>query len=73
MLGWTGVLPNSPNTILQGHSFFRGIEWANIHRYSAPFRPELHNPEDTRHFDDDIPAEVCSVSPFSSVGDSMIV
>ncbi|KAI9511137.1 hypothetical protein F5148DRAFT_975586 [Russula earlei] len=39
------------------HPFFRGIDWANIHRYPAPFRPELHNPEDTRHFDDDIPAE----------------
>ena len=24
----------------------------------APFRPELHDPADTRHFDDDIPAEV---------------
>ena len=22
-------------------------------------RPFIHNPEDTRHFDDDIPAEVC--------------
>ena len=69
MLGWTGVLPNSPNTILQGHSFFRGIEWANIHRYAgAPFRPEHHNPEDTRYFDDDIPAEMCSVSPFLQSG-----
>ncbi|KAN0130832.1 kinase-like protein [Lactarius tabidus] len=27
----------------------RAFDWANIHRYSAPFRP--------RHFDDDIPAE----------------
>ena len=34
----------------------------NIHRYPAPFRPDLSNPEDTRHFDDDIPAEVCSFS-----------
>ncbi|KAH9083902.1 kinase-like protein [Lactarius deliciosus] len=41
----------------RAHPFFRGIDWANIHRYSAPFRPDLRNPEDTRHFDDDIPAE----------------
>jgi hypothetical protein len=51
--------PNTPNTILKAHLFFRGIDWANIHRYPAPFRPELRNPEDTRHFEDDIPAEVC--------------
>lgn len=43
--------------LIKAHPFFRGIEWANIHRYSAPFRPDLRNPEDTRHFDDDIPAE----------------
>jgi serine/threonine protein kinase len=43
--------------LIKAHPFFRGIDWATIHRYPAPFRPELHNPEDTRHFDDDIPAE----------------
>jgi serine/threonine protein kinase len=43
--------------VIKAHSFFRGVDWAHIHRYPAPFRPELHNPEDTRHFDDDIPAE----------------
>ena len=63
----------TPNTILQAHTFFRGIDWANIQSYPAPFRPELHNPEDTRHFDDDIPAEVGSVFPFPSDGDSIIV
>ncbi|EJD03128.1 kinase-like protein [Fomitiporia mediterranea MF3/22] len=42
---------------IKAHPWFRGIDWANIHRYPAPFRPELQNPEDTRHFDDDIPAE----------------
>jgi protein-serine/threonine kinase len=31
-----------------------------MHLYTAPYRPELRNPEDTRHFDDDIPAEVCT-------------
>ncbi|KAI0000573.1 kinase-like protein [Russula vinacea] len=43
--------------VIKAHSFFRGVDWAHIHRYPAPFRPELHNPEDTRHFDDNIPAE----------------
>ena len=41
------------------HPWFRGIDWDNIQSYPAPYRPELKNPEDTRHFDDDIPAEVC--------------
>ncbi|TFY54038.1 hypothetical protein EVG20_g9872 [Dentipellis fragilis] len=41
----------------QAHPFFRGIDWLNIHHYTAPYRPELRNPEDTRHFDDDIPPE----------------
>jgi hypothetical protein len=50
---------DSLNIIWQAHTFFRGIDWANIHCYPAPFRPDLSNPEDTRHFDDDIPAEVC--------------
>jgi hypothetical protein len=67
------LVPNSPNAILQAHPFFRGIDWSNIHRYPAPFRPELHNPEDTRHFDDDIPAEVGSVFPFPFDGDSITV
>lgn len=53
------LVPNTPNTILKAHPFFRGVDWDNIHRYPAPFRPELRNPEDTRHFEDDIPAEVC--------------
>lgn len=29
-----------------------------MHRYTAPYRPDLRNPADTKHFDDDIPAEV---------------
>ena len=74
MLGRTGIpVPSSPNTIVQAHTFFRAIDWSNIHHYPAPFRPELHNPEDTRHFDDDIPAEVGSVFPFPSNGDSITV
>lgn len=49
------------------HPWFRGIDWENIHRYPAPYRPELKNPEDTRHFDDDIPAEVRYISRYPSI------
>jgi len=42
---------------IKTHPFFRGIDWINIHRYPAPYHPELRAPEDTRHFDPDIPAE----------------
>ena len=45
---------------VQAHPWFRGIDWDGMHLYPAPYRPELRNPEDTRHFDDDIPSEVCS-------------
>ncbi|KAF8070658.1 kinase-like domain-containing protein [Lyophyllum atratum] len=43
--------------LIKAHPFFRGIDWLNIYRYPAPYRPELRNPEDTRHFDSDIPPE----------------
>ncbi|TBU55798.1 kinase-like protein [Dichomitus squalens] len=43
--------------LIKAHPWFRGIDWENIHRYPAPYQPELRNPEDTRHFDDDIPPE----------------
>ncbi|KAI0675335.1 kinase-like protein [Trametes maxima] len=43
--------------IIKAHPWFRGIDWENIHRYPAPYRPDLQHPEDTRHFDDDIPPE----------------
>ncbi|KAJ4483193.1 kinase-like domain-containing protein [Lentinula aciculospora] len=43
--------------LIKAHPWFKGIDWTSIHRYQAPYRPELQNPEDTRHFDDDIPAE----------------
>ncbi|KAG9220736.1 hypothetical protein CCMSSC00406_0003835 [Pleurotus cornucopiae] len=42
---------------IKAHPWFKGIDWANIHRYPAPYRPELRNPEDTKHFDPDIPPE----------------
>ena len=43
-----------------------------MHRYPAPFRPDLRSPEYTRHFDDDIPAEVCVWSFTPIDGDSTI-
>ncbi|THH14240.1 hypothetical protein EW146_g6067 [Bondarzewia mesenterica] len=43
--------------LIKAHPWFHGIDWLNMHRYTAPYRPDLRNPEDTKHFDDDIPAE----------------
>ncbi|KAF9222561.1 kinase-like protein [Gyrodon lividus] len=43
--------------MIKANPWFRGIDWENIHQYPAPYRPELTNPEDTRHFDSDIPPE----------------
>ncbi|TRM69454.1 kinase-like domain-containing protein [Schizophyllum amplum] len=43
--------------MIKTHPWFRGIDWDHIHKYPAPYRPELRNPDDTRHFDPDIPAE----------------
>lgn len=43
--------------LIKTHPWFAGIDWPNIHRYPAPYKPELRHPEDTRHFDSDIPAE----------------
>jgi len=53
--GTTGNVDGA--NLIKAHPWFRGIDWVNIHRYPAPYRPELRNPEDTRHFDPDIPAE----------------
>ncbi|KAG2150515.1 kinase-like domain-containing protein [Suillus clintonianus] len=55
------ILPGSTSGSADGadaikaHPWFRGIDWENIHRYPAPYRPDLQSPEDTRHFDSDIP------------------
>ncbi|KAJ3520074.1 hypothetical protein NM688_g9212 [Phlebia brevispora] len=61
----SGFIPTSGTSgsvdgahLIKAHPWFRGIDWGNIHRYTAPYRPELNHPEDTRHFDDDIPPEV---------------
>ncbi|KIO09885.1 hypothetical protein M404DRAFT_131052 [Pisolithus tinctorius Marx 270] len=43
--------------LIKAHPWFRGIDWESIHKYPAPYRPELSNPEDTRHFDSEIPPE----------------
>ncbi|KAF9010492.1 kinase-like domain-containing protein [Cyathus striatus] len=43
--------------LIKNHTWFKGIDWLNIHRYPAPYKPELRSPDDTRHFDSDIPAE----------------
>ena len=51
----------------QAHVWFKGIDWDNIHRMEAPFVPQLRNPEDTRHFDQDIPAEVRIQCPYGAM------
>ncbi|TFK23660.1 kinase-like protein [Coprinopsis marcescibilis] len=43
--------------LIKAHPWFKGIDWDNIHKYPAPYRPELTSPDDTRHFDSDIPPE----------------
>lgn len=43
--------------LIKSHPWFKGIDWLNIHRYPAPYKPDLQSADDTRHFDADIPAE----------------
>jgi len=50
----------------KAHPWFNGIDWENIRKYPAPFRPDLQHPEDTRHFDGDIPPEVSHLPLLSS-------
>ncbi|CAO1630433.1 unnamed protein product [Parajaminaea phylloscopi] len=42
---------------LMSHPWFKGIDWMELHRQEAPFRPELTHPADTKHFEDDIEDE----------------
>ncbi|KAK2464277.1 hypothetical protein APHAL10511_003734 [Amanita phalloides] len=42
---------------IKSHPWFKGIDWVNIRRCPAPYLPELRSPDDTRHFDSDIPPE----------------
>ncbi|KZT26729.1 kinase-like protein [Neolentinus lepideus HHB14362 ss-1] len=55
----TGITGGSVDgaELIKAHPWFRGVDWESMHRYPAPYRPELRNPEDTRHFDQDIPPE----------------
>jgi len=52
-----GASDNDGAHLIKAHPWFKGIDWQSIHRYPAPYRPELKSPEDTRHFDSDIPPE----------------
>jgi len=36
---------------IKSHSFFKGLDWANIRSTKAPIIPELSGPTDTSHFD----------------------
>ncbi|KAF8650451.1 hypothetical protein AX16_005253 [Volvariella volvacea WC 439] len=51
-----GVISDGAH-LIKAHPWFNGIDWESIHKYPAPYRPELQSPEDTRHFDSDIPPE----------------
>ncbi|KAL7419412.1 hypothetical protein Q5752_006250 [Cryptotrichosporon argae] len=42
---------------IKAHSWFKGIDWADLHNQTPPYHPDLRADDDTRHFDDDIPAE----------------
>lgn len=39
---------------LMSHPWFKGIDWGELHRQRAPFKPDLAHPADTKHFEDDI-------------------
>lgn len=39
---------------IKAHPWFRGIDFANIHRQKPPFVPELKSDADCRYFDQDI-------------------
>ncbi|KAL7410296.1 kinase-like domain-containing protein [Mrakia frigida] len=52
-----GLLANDGADQIKKHPWFKDIDWENIHKMEAPYQPEMRHPEDTRHFDDDIPDE----------------
>ncbi|KIY44431.1 kinase-like protein [Fistulina hepatica ATCC 64428] len=61
--------------LIKAHPFFTGIDWDNIHLYPAPYRPGLSTPEDTRHFESDIPAEPlvpANGMPFDATKDPLL-
>ncbi|BEJ11501.1 hypothetical protein CspHIS471_0109230 [Cutaneotrichosporon sp. HIS471] len=42
---------------LMNHPWFFGIDWDTLHEQMPPYQPNLETPDDTQHFDDDIPNE----------------
>lgn len=54
--GGVGGLSDGVDEIMN-HPWLRGIDWNNIHRLKAPFKPALSHPADTKHFEDDIEDE----------------
>lgn len=47
---------------LMSHSWFKGIDWVELHRQRAPFSPDLSHPADTKYFEDDIEDEPLAAS-----------
>lgn len=43
---------------LMNHPWFFGMDWKSLHEQIPPYQPNLQTPDDTQHFDDDIPDEV---------------
>ncbi|XP_029956782.1 myotonin-protein kinase isoform X2 [Salarias fasciatus] len=48
----------------RSHLFFCGLDWASLHKFPAPFRPDVSNPADTSNFDilDDCLSEMETLS-----------
>ncbi|TXT11289.1 uncharacterized protein COLE_01699 [Cutaneotrichosporon oleaginosum] len=42
---------------LMNHPWFFGMDWQTLHEQLPPYQPNLEAPDDTQHFDDDIPDE----------------
>ncbi|KZO93334.1 kinase-like protein [Calocera viscosa TUFC12733] len=42
---------------IKAHPWFQGIDWAHLRYRTAPYKPDLRRPDDTRHFDADIEPE----------------
>lgn len=80
----SGFLPRD-NAMMDGaneikaHPWFRGIDFANIHRQKPPFVPELKSDADCRYFDQDIddnplppPEPVPGAPPVEETKDPML-
>ncbi|ORX41239.1 kinase-like domain-containing protein [Kockovaella imperatae] len=42
---------------LKAHPWFKSVNWDTIHSQEPPYAPDLYADDDTRHFDENIPAE----------------